>query len=66
MQEEGFVAKLLFAEGTKDIPLGTPIAILVDEEDDIAAFKDYTGEDAPAAAPKQDAPAAASEAVAPS
>jgi len=30
MQEEGFIAKLLFAEGSKDIKLGTPIAILVE------------------------------------
>lgn len=38
MQEEGYIAKLLFAEGAKDIPLGTPIAILVEDEKDVAAF----------------------------
>ena len=41
MQEEGFIAKLLFPEGTKDIPLGTPVAILVDNKEDVAAFKDF-------------------------
>ena len=41
MQEEGYIAKLLFPAGTKDIPLGTPIAIVVDEKEDIAKFKDY-------------------------
>lgn len=31
MQEEGYVAQLLFPEGAKDVPLGTVIAILVEE-----------------------------------
>ena len=44
MQEEGYVAALLFPDGTNDIPLGTPMAILVEEEADIAAFKDYKPE----------------------
>ncbi|CEP14579.1 hypothetical protein [Parasitella parasitica] len=57
-QEEGFVAKILVSEGDKDIPVGKPIAIFVDDESDIEAFKDFTLEDAsPAAAA---APAAAS------
>ena len=42
MQEEGYVAKLLFEEGTKDILLGEVIAILVDSKDDITSFKDYS------------------------
>ena len=52
MQEEGYIAKLLFPDGTKDIPLGTPIAIVVDEKEDVDKFKDYTagGGEAPAAA----------------
>ena len=49
MQEEGYVAKLLFPEGAKDVPLGTVIAILVEDKADIAAFKNYSGSgDAPA------------------
>lgn len=43
MQEEGFIAKLLYPEGAKDIKLGTPIAILVEKQADIAAFSDFAG-----------------------
>ena len=51
MQENGFVAKLLFPAGTKDIPLGTTIAILVEDKSMIAAFAgDYSS------APKGGAP----------
>ena len=46
MQEEGFVAKLLFDEGTNDIPLGVAIALLVENKEDIAAFADWTPEGA--------------------
>ena len=49
MQDEGYVAKLVYEEGTKDIPLGKLLAILVDDEDDIAAFADYTDDGAGAA-----------------
>jgi len=43
MQENGYVAKLLFAAGSKDIPLGTTIAILVEDKSMIAAFAgDYS------------------------
>ena len=51
MQEEGFVAKLLFPEGQKDVPLGVPMAIIVDNKDDVAKFKDYKPTAAGAAAP---------------
>ena len=52
MQEEGFVAALLYPEGAKDVELGKLVAILVEDEEDVAAFKDYkdTG-DAPSSAP---------------
>ena len=36
MQEEGYLAATFFPEGTKDIPLGKVLAILVEDEDDIA------------------------------
>lgn len=65
-QEEGFLAKILVPEGTQGIQVGTTVALLVEEEADLAAFKDYTpakgGAAAakPAAAPAADAaPAAA-------
>ena len=53
MQEEGYIAKLLYPEGAKDIPLGTPIAIVVDNKEDVAKFKDYKVEEKTAAAPTQ-------------
>ena len=39
--EEGYLAKILAPAGTKDIPVGTPVAIMVDEEEDVAAFRGY-------------------------
>jgi pyruvate dehydrogenase E2 component (dihydrolipoamide acetyltransferase) len=65
MQEEGYIAKLLYPEGAKDVKLGQVVAIIVDNKDDIAKFKDYQGGAAPAtpaaaatpAAPKKEAEA---------
>ncbi|KAK4385605.1 pyruvate dehydrogenase complex, mitochondrial [Sesamum angolense] len=34
--EEGFLAKILVPEGSKDVPVGQPIAITVEDPDDIA------------------------------
>ncbi|KAI3458891.1 hypothetical protein Pfo_015554 [Paulownia fortunei] len=34
--EEGFLAKILLPEGSKDVPVGQPIAITVEDPDDIA------------------------------
>ncbi len=59
MQEEGYVAALLYPEGAKDVELGKIVAILVDNKDDIAAFANYSADSASAPA---SAPAAASEA----
>ncbi|GAV77803.1 2-oxoacid_dh domain-containing protein/Biotin_lipoyl domain-containing protein/E3_binding domain-containing protein [Cephalotus follicularis] len=33
--EEGFLAKILVPEGSKDVPVGQPIAVTVEERDDI-------------------------------
>lgn len=41
MQEEGYLAKILVPEGTRDVPLGTPLCIIVEKESDIPAFADY-------------------------
>ncbi|CAH2320292.1 dihydrolipoyllysine-residue acetyltransferase component of pyruvate dehydrogenase complex [Pelobates cultripes] len=41
VQEEGYLAKILIAEGTRDVPLGTPLCIIVEKESDIASFVDY-------------------------
>jgi pyruvate dehydrogenase E2 component (dihydrolipoamide acetyltransferase) len=41
MQDDGYVAALLFPAGTKDIPLGQVLAILVDELEEVPAFANY-------------------------
>lgn len=58
MQEEGYVAKLLFEEGAKDVPLGAAVAIIVENKEDIAAFANYDGSGG-AATPEPAAPAQA-------
>nr|CAB3238150.1 dihydrolipoyllysine-residue acetyltransferase component of pyruvate dehydrogenase complex, mitochondrial [Phallusia mammillata] len=51
-QDEGYLAKILMQEGVKDLPLGTPLCIIVSNEEDVAAFKDYVDSgEAPAKAP---------------
>ena len=60
MQEEGYIAKLLFPEGAKDVKLGTVVAIIVDNKDDVSKFKDYSGA-SPGAAPGKKAEAAPEE-----
>ncbi|XP_041427330.1 dihydrolipoyllysine-residue acetyltransferase component of pyruvate dehydrogenase complex, mitochondrial isoform X2 [Xenopus laevis] len=39
--EEGYLAKILIAEGTRDVPLGTPLCIIVEKESDIGSFAEY-------------------------
>lgn len=45
-QEEGYLAKILMEAGSKDIPVGKPIAVYVEEPEEVEAFKDFTLEDA--------------------
>lgn len=45
-QEDGFLAKILVGDGAQEIPVGKPIAVYVEEEGDVAAFKDFTAADA--------------------
>uniref|UniRef100_A0A8R1HYA1 Acetyltransferase component of pyruvate dehydrogenase complex n=1 Tax=Caenorhabditis japonica TaxID=281687 RepID=A0A8R1HYA1_CAEJA len=63
--EEGYLAKILIQEGTKDVPIGKLLCIIVESEADVAAFKDFKDDaaGAPAAqssAPEPPKPAAAS------
>jgi len=44
MQEEGYIAQILYPDGAKDVALGECIAILVEELEDVAAFANYSGE----------------------
>eukprot|EP00967_Tisochrysis_lutea_P088151 scaffold124897_cov33-Tisochrysis_lutea.AAC.1 len=56
--EEGIVAKILVPEGTQDISVGTPVAVLVEHASLVGAFKDYSPSSAtPASAPASAAPA---------
>uniref|UniRef100_A0A2K5ZWJ7 dihydrolipoyllysine-residue acetyltransferase n=1 Tax=Mandrillus leucophaeus TaxID=9568 RepID=A0A2K5ZWJ7_MANLE len=41
VQEAGYLAKILVPEGTRNVPLGTPLCIIVEKEADISAFADY-------------------------
>ena len=45
----------MIPEGTKDIPIGKLLCIIVENQDDIAAFKDFSGEDLEAAPSKAEA-----------
>uniref|UniRef100_A0A3P9KFP1 Dihydrolipoamide acetyltransferase component of pyruvate dehydrogenase complex n=1 Tax=Oryzias latipes TaxID=8090 RepID=A0A3P9KFP1_ORYLA len=60
VQEEGYLAKILVPEGTRDVPLGQTLCIIVEKESDIAAFKDYieTGMAEASMPPPPPAPAA--------
>ncbi|XP_056267446.1 dihydrolipoyllysine-residue acetyltransferase component of pyruvate dehydrogenase complex, mitochondrial [Pseudoliparis swirei] len=66
VQEEGYLAKIMVPEGTRDVPLGLPLCIIVQKESDIAAFKDYveTGVAEVSAPAPPPAPAAAPAAAA--
>jgi len=46
MQDEGFVARIFYPAGTKDIPLGKCLAIVCEEEEDIPKFANMTIEEA--------------------
>ncbi|AJT04303.1 Lat1p [Saccharomyces cerevisiae YJM1573] len=78
-QEDGYLAKILVPEGTKDIPVNKPIAVYVEDKADVPAFKDFKLEDSgsdaktstkaqpaePQAEKKQEAPAEETKTSAP-
>lgn len=53
--DDGIVAKILVSAGAQDVPVGTPLVIIVEDEADVAAFADYS----PGAAPPLPGKAAA-------
>ncbi|XP_053960142.1 dihydrolipoyllysine-residue acetyltransferase component of pyruvate dehydrogenase complex, mitochondrial isoform X3 [Anastrepha ludens] len=55
--EEGYLAKIVVAAGTKDVAIGKLVCIIVSNQEDVAAFKDFV-DDAPAAKPAAAAPPA--------
>ncbi|KAF8562553.1 hypothetical protein P879_07839 [Paragonimus westermani] len=56
--DAGFLAKILAPAGTKDIPVGTPLCVVVEDSASVSAFKDYapTASDAQAPAPTKAKP----------
>ncbi|KAK2582058.1 hypothetical protein KPH14_002763 [Odynerus spinipes] len=64
--EEGYLAKILVPAGTKNVPIGKLVCIIVQEEGSVAAFKDFK-DDAVAAppAPAPSAPTPSTPAAAP-
>ena len=62
--DEGTLGKILVAEGTEEIPVNTPIAVILEEGEDSSALDDFdAGASAPAPKPasepsKEDAPEA--------
>ncbi|KAL7629832.1 pyruvate dehydrogenase complex dihydrolipoamide acetyltransferase component (E2) [Parahypoxylon ruwenzoriense] len=71
-QEEGVIAKILKDAGEKDVAVGNPIAVLVEEGTDVSAFESFSladagGDAAPLTAKeeKTDAPSNATSAPAP-
>ncbi|XP_022705295.1 dihydrolipoyllysine-residue acetyltransferase component of pyruvate dehydrogenase complex, mitochondrial-like [Varroa jacobsoni] len=52
--EEGYLAKIVIPAGSKDIPLGKLLCIIVSDPADIPAFKDFTDTSLPTAPPKPD------------
>ncbi|XP_045537151.1 dihydrolipoyllysine-residue acetyltransferase component of pyruvate dehydrogenase complex, mitochondrial isoform X3 [Papilio machaon] len=61
--EEGYLAKILIPEGTKGVPVGKLLCIIVENQGDVAAFKDF--KDDSTGAPAKPAPAKAAEAPSP-
>ncbi|KAI1173235.1 dihydrolipoamide acetyltransferase component [Nemania sp. FL0916] len=65
-QEEGVIAKVLKDAGEKDVAVGNPIAVLVEEGTDVSAFESFSlsdaGGDAAAPAAKKESKPAESEA----
>merc|ERR1719341_1352469 len=61
--EEGYLAKIFIEAGTRDIPIGKLLCIIVEEQEDVAKFADFDASSvSEAAAPAPPAPAAAAPA----
>ncbi|XP_050435778.1 dihydrolipoyllysine-residue acetyltransferase component of pyruvate dehydrogenase complex, mitochondrial-like [Adelges cooleyi] len=54
--EEGYLAKIMVTAGQKDVKVGKLVCIIVENEADVAAFKDFV-DDTPADAPPPATPA---------
>ncbi|KAF5285809.1 hypothetical protein FQA39_LY04270 [Lamprigera yunnana] len=61
--EEGYLAKIIIPAGTKEVPIGKLVCIIVENQADVAAFKDFKADSAspPPAAAAAPAPSAPSQ-----
>jgi len=59
--EEGYLAKIMIPAGAKDIPIGKLLCIIVENQEDVAKFKDFVDDGSSSASP----PAAAAPPPAP-
>jgi len=57
IQEEGYLAKILVDEGAKDLDLGTPLCVIVENLEDVKAFKDFNPKNVAQQPPAQQPPA---------
>ncbi|XP_012282508.1 dihydrolipoyllysine-residue acetyltransferase component of pyruvate dehydrogenase complex, mitochondrial [Orussus abietinus] len=56
--EEGYLAKILVPAGTKNVPIGKLVCIIVPDKNSVDAFKDYKDDGVASASPAPPAPAA--------
>merc|ERR1719400_2382139 len=63
--EEGYLAKIFIEAGTRDIPIGKLLCIIVEEQEDVAKFANFDASSAAEAAAPAAAPAPAPAAAAP-
>ena len=54
LQDDGFIAKILVKEGEKDISVGTPLLVMVEDEESVASFSDYSASGSAPAPSKKD------------
>ncbi|KAL6764679.1 Lipoate acetyltransferase [Haematococcus lacustris] len=65
-QEDGVLAKILMPDGSKDVPVGAPVAVIVEDATSVPQFADFTaGQPVPQAGAASSAPAAPSPPAAP-
>ncbi|XP_071581314.1 dihydrolipoyllysine-residue acetyltransferase component of pyruvate dehydrogenase complex, mitochondrial isoform X2 [Temnothorax nylanderi] len=55
--EEGYLAKILVPAGTKNVPIGKLVCIIVQDESNVAAFKDFKEDTVAVSPPTPAAPA---------